>query len=252
MNVLSPNLSSLHFVWRLICQRHSFYFQTTFMSSSPLITKRFCQFWFADIHFLREADRELITVLFLIVSWSYLWAFLTAIFHHNFINIHTVTEIHLFAYWCACCVRVCGLNWSSVAQLLIGRTPEVSIYRSLKLSNQLPEWRTKGGFYIGVCFHVCVCVYMWNGNAMKEHREAACASESEKYCVREACDCVCVCLNYLAQRPDRGVNEVRSSLLQRFSSLHPSISTPSTHQPSSSSSSSSLRRCRAPRLFCLS
>lgn len=51
---------------------------------------------------------------------------------------------------------------------------------------------------------------------------------------------VCVCLNYLAQRPDRGVNEVRSSLLQRFSSLHPSISTPSTHQPSSSSSSSSV------------
>ncbi len=93
-----------------------------------------------------------------------------------------------------------------------------------------------------MCFYVCVCVFTCEteaGKAMKEHREAACASESEKYCVREACDCVCVCLNYLAQRPDRGVNEVRSSLLQRFSSLHPSISTPSTHQPSSSSSSSS-------------
>lgn len=74
---------------------------------------------------------------------------------------------------------------------------------------------------------------------MKEHREAACANESEKYCVRKACDCVCVCLNYLAQRPDRGVNEVRSSLLQHFPSPS-SISTPSTHQPCSSSSSSSI------------
>lgn len=74
----------------------------------------------------------------------------------------------------------------------------------------------------------------------KKHREAARANESEEHCAREACDCVCVRLNYLAQRPDRGVNEVRSSLLQRFSSLHPSSSTPSTHQLPSSSSSSSV------------
>lgn len=36
---------------------------------------------------------------------------------------------------------------------------------------------------------------------------------------------VSVCLNYLAQRPDRGVNQVRSSLLQCFSSLQPHVST---------------------------
>lgn len=94
----------------------------------------------------------------------------------------------------------------------------------------------KGGFYIGVCFYTTVFTCETEvEEAMEEHREAACANKSEKYCVRKACDCVCVCLNYLAQRPDRGVNEVRSSLLQRFSSLHPSLSS------SSSSSSSSLQ-----------
>lgn len=72
--------------------------------------------------------------------------------------------------------------------------------------------------------------------AVEDHREAACANKSEKYCLQKACDCVCVCLNYLAQRPDRGLNEVRSSLLQHFSSLHPSLPTSSTHQSSSSCS----------------
>lgn len=82
---------------------------------------------------------------------------------------------------------------------------------------------------------MCLHANMEAEEAMTEHGEAAHADE--KYCALKACDSVCVCLNYLAQRPDRGANEVRSSLLQRFSSLYPSIFTPSTHQPSCSFSS---------------
>lgn len=128
---------------------------------------------------------------------------------------------------------VCVLKWSSVAQLLIGKIQDVNIYRSI-----LQAWNQEGascctkGDFIGVCF--CMSVFTCGTEVeevIEEHREPVCANESEKYCVQKACDCVCVSLNYLAQRPDRGVNEVRSSLLQRFPSLHPSFSTPTSPLP---------------------
>lgn len=49
---------------------------------------------------------------------------------------------------------------------------------------------------------------------------------------------VSVCLNYLAQRPDRGVNQVRSSLLRCFSPLHPHTH---THIPASAHHALMLR-----------
>lgn len=61
------------------------------------------------------------------------------------------------------------------------------------------------------------------GVRLHENQRLDGGSLSEKHCVGKACDCVCV-LNNSATRPDRGVNEVRSSLLQRFPPfLHLSI-----------------------------
>ena len=147
------------------------------------------------------------------------------------------------------------LNW-----LQEGHRKWVFIDPAFKLQTRgdFPECCTKGFFFfnIRVCFYTRVCVYMWNrggrgGDGGSTGRPPV-RMRAEERCVREACDCVCARLNYLAQRPDRGVNEVRSSLLQRFSSLHPSISTPSTHQLPFLLLFVLLRRCRAPRLFCLS
>lgn len=57
--------------------------------------------------------------------------------------------------------------------------------------------------------------------------EAACARNA--VCERHVT--VCVSVNNLAPRPDRGVNEVRSSLLQHFSSLHPFLQPTPTSPP---------------------
>ena len=67
--------------------------------------------------------------------------------------------------------------------------------------------------------------------AKKEPMEAACARNA--VCKRHVT--VCVSVNNLAPRPDRGVNEVRSSLLQHFSSLHPSPQPTPTSTPRPSS-----------------
>ena len=64
------------FVSSLIRRRRSFYFRMTFVSSPPLITKRFCQVWFTDFHprwlFSIRPGGELVTVLVLMVTLSYL------------------------------------------------------------------------------------------------------------------------------------------------------------------------------------
>lgn len=89
------------------------------------------------------------------------------------------------------------LNLSLVAKFVIVRMQEVSIYRS-KPGGSFLSAAQKGGFYIGVCFLSVFTCETEAEEAMEGHREAACANKSEKYCVRKACDCVCVRLNYLA------------------------------------------------------
>lgn len=75
------------------------------------------------------------------------------------------------------------------------------------------------------------CVYMWNsdrgGDGGPQRGPTVWTWVRNTVCNGHVT--VSVCLNYLAQRPDRGVNQVRSSLLQCFSSLHPHISTFTRH-----------------------
>lgn len=75
------------------------------------------------------------------------------------------------------------------------------------------------------------CVYMWSsdggGDGGPQRGPSVWTWVRNPVCNGHVT--VSVCLNYLAQRPDRGVNQVRSSLLHCFSSLQPHISTFSRH-----------------------
>lgn len=111
----------------------------------------------------------------------------------------------------------------------------------------------RGILYRCVFLHACVFTCETEAKKVKrEHREAACVSE--KYCVRKACDCVRVCLNYLANVPTEEWTRSGAHCCNVFPlSIHPSISTPYTNQPSSSSSSSFFSSAAEPlvRSACL-
>lgn len=81
---------------------------------------------------------------------------------------------------------------------------------------RLPAVQRQGFISLCVFARPCLHVKQWHGRRRRcTLRNSVCSGHVT----------VSVCLNYLAQRPDRGVNQVRSSLLQCFSSLQPHIST---------------------------
>lgn len=131
------------------------------------------------------------------------------------------------------CVFACVLNWSSYSS-------SHSRCRRFMFKNPaltLPNWGQEGSFLLHKerVLYSCVfspdCVYMWNsdrgGGGGPQQGPSVWTWVRNTVCNGHVT--VSVCLNYLAQRPDRGANQVRSSLLQRFSSLHPHILTFTHH-----------------------